>query len=78
VFKADANGNDLWILAKSNSKNNSVTFSSLSPVKNIYQLSLLEELTKEKNPAFFNLRNDLFVISRQMDDTTYELRAYTW
>jgi hypothetical protein len=78
VFKADANGNALWILAKSNSKKNSVTFSSLGPLKNIYQLNLLEELTKEKNPAYFNLRNDLFVISRQMDETTYELRAYPW
>ncbi len=78
AFKTDAEANPLWVLSKTDLKKNSINFTFLSPVKKIYQLTLIEEVPKAANPVFLNLGPRLFVIARQTDEKLYELKSFTW
>ena len=77
-YKTNVSGNPLWVLAKSNTKKNIVTYSYLSPVKKIYQVKLIEEISKSESPIFLNWNADHFIIARQRDELSYLLKSYTW
>lgn len=78
VFKTDSEKNPIWILSKHLVKNNSVNYSFLNPVKKIYQITKIEELSEALNPLFISLTQNSFLISSQTEEGKYQLKLYNW
>lgn len=77
-FKTDAEKNPLWILSKHTTKKNEVNYSFLSPVKKIYQLSIIETLNEVSNPVLLPLSSGSFIICHQAEEGKYQLKLYNW
>lgn len=77
-FKTDPEKNPMWILSKHLLKNNSVNYSFLSPVKKIYQLTKIEELSEVMSPVFISVTQTSFLISTQVEEGKYQLKLYNW
>lgn len=77
-FKTDADNNPAWTLTKLNVKKNTVVYAVLQPVKKIYTLTTIDEISKAINPGLVPLSNGLFLISTQPEETKYQLKLFTW
>lgn len=77
-FKYDNEQNPVWLLGKHTTKKNTVNFSFLKPVKKIYQLITLEEITETYNPMLTGLNAESFLISSQTPEGKYQLKLYNW
>lgn len=78
AFKFDADNNPVWVLGKHTTKKNTVNFTMLNPVKKIYQLTTLEDISEELNPCFNRLNEMSFLISWQVEEGKYHLKLYNW
>ena len=78
LFKFDADKNPVWILSKHTVKKNGINFSFLNPVKKVYQLTTIEEMSESNNPVFTSLSSDSFIISSQTEEGKYQLKLYNW
>ena len=72
--------NPQWILSKSSVKKNSTTFSFLKidPLSKKYQLSPIEEIPKSQNPKFQLFGEGKFIISKQVEESKFEIKLLTW
>lgn len=77
-FKTDESGNFLWLLSKSESKNNNENFSLLSPVKKIYQINKISDIPKNQNPVLINFSEKNYIISKQISDDKLLIQLYNW
>ncbi len=77
-FKKDSEGNPVWILSKHTTKNNSVNYSFLCPVKKVYQLKTIEEINEIKQPHYLKLNAGTFLISWQLEEGKFQLKLYNW
>ncbi|PBQ30729.1 hypothetical protein CNR22_02720 [Sphingobacteriaceae bacterium] len=77
-FKLDTEKNPMWILSKHLLKNNNVNYSFLSPVKKIYQITKIEDLSEANTPVLIILSQNSFLISSQPEEGKYQLKLYNW
>ncbi len=77
-FKLDEAKNPIWLLKKTDIKKNIENFSSLSPVKKIYQITKLEEVNKTENPGFMNVSKNQVIISKQTLLDRFQLQIFNW
>lgn len=77
-FKTDELNNPIWLLKKTETKKNSENYSTLSPIKKIYQLTNLVSTTKEENPFTIILSQKQFILSRQTSADKFQLQLYSW
>lgn len=77
-FKLDSESNPVWILSKHTTKNNSVNYSFLSPIKKVYQIKTLEEINETKQPHYLKLNAGTFLISWQLEEGKFQLKLYNW
>lgn len=78
AFKYDAENNAVWVLGKHTTKKNTVNFTMLSPVKKIYQLTPIEDISEDLNPSFNRLNETYFLLSWQVEEGKYQLKLYNW
>lgn len=72
--------NPQWILSKSSVKKNNMTFSFLKidPLSKKYQLSPIEEIPKSQNPKFQVFGEGKFIISKQVEESKFEIKLLKW
>ncbi len=78
AHKFDDNNNPFWLLKKADTKKNIQNYSVLSPVKKIYQLTLLQEINKSESPVLIYLSKNQFIISKQSFPDKFQLQLYNW
>lgn len=77
-FKPDADKNPVWVLSKHMLRKNNVNYSILKPVKKVYQVSSVEDITESLNPNFIALTANSFLISHQASERNFQLKLYDW
>jgi len=78
AFKTDAENNALYLLNKHSFNKNNVNYSVLSPVKKIYQITSIEDISENKFPAILLLSKEQYVIIHQIEEQKFQLKLYTW
>ena len=77
-FKTDDLKNSYWVLSKSDIKKTSINYSFLIPVKKNYELKLIENISKNSKPVFFNLDSKTFVLGYESSDDQLMLKLLNW
>lgn len=78
AFKTDTDNNPSWILTKISPKKNTVNYTFLSPVKKIYQLTVIDEVLKSANPVLIPIADKSFLTGRQQEENVYLLKLFGW
>ena len=78
AFKFDAENNPVWVLGKHTTKKNSVNYTTLGPLKKMYHLTTLEDVSEELNPSFNRLNETFVLLSWQIEEGKYQLKLYNW
>lgn len=74
-FGLDSLGQPMWILSKSLVKKGSVQFHYLKAGKKSYELRLIEELPKSKNPYLLIVNSEKAILSRQESESEFRLKT---
>lgn len=67
-----------WLLTRSDIKKKTINYSSLGPVNKLYQLSVLDDILKSKDPSMHVLPNSQAIISSQEEETKFQLKLIIW
>jgi hypothetical protein len=78
AYKLDDANNPVWLLQKTETKKNNDNYSLLAPVKKIYQLTKITDLSGSENSAAVILSNKQFIIARQSLPDRFQLQLLNW
>ncbi|MBK9283354.1 MAG: hypothetical protein IPM51_03455 [Sphingobacteriaceae bacterium] len=78
AYKLDEMRNPIWLLQKNDSKKNMLNISMISPVKKVYQITSLFNLSKTENPGVILINNSRFLIFRQSTQDKFLLQMNNW
>lgn len=78
AFKIDSEKNAVWLLCKHSFNKNNVNYSLLSPVKKIYQITSVDDISENKSPGLLTTDNDQYVIFQQVEEGKFQLKLYQW
>jgi len=67
-----------WLLTRSDLKKKSINYSVLGPVNKLYQLTVIEDILKSKDPSIHLLPNTQAIIASQEEENTYRLKLIIW
>jgi len=76
--RLDSTNNAVWLLKKSELKKSVENYSTLGPVKKIYQVTKILEANKAEDPALILLPKNQFIISRQSFADKFQLQIFNW
>jgi hypothetical protein len=77
-FKFDDTNNPVWLLKKSETAKANENYTTLGPVKKVYQLSSLSNILKAENPAFSLLSLKQFILAKQIAADKFSLQIFNW
>ncbi len=68
----------VWLLTRSDIKKNSINYTVLSPVNKIYQLTVVDDILKSKDPSIIILSPTQFILSSQEEYGKFQLKLVAW
>ncbi len=74
----NADSGQRWLLTRSDIKKKSINYSSLGPVNKLYQLTVLDDILKLKDPSIYVLPNSQVIISSQEEENKFQLKLIIW
>lgn len=75
IYELDSLGRPFWILSKSLIKKGNVQFHFLKAGKKNYELSLIEEISKTKNPKLILLNSKVALLGRQESEYNFRINS---
>ena len=76
-FVSSDNG-QRWLLTRSDLKKKSINYSTLDPVNKLYQLTLVDDILKSKDPAIYILPNSQAIIASQEEENKFQVKLIIW
>ncbi|MBL7922220.1 MAG: hypothetical protein JNJ40_18030 [Bacteroidia bacterium] len=67
-----------WLLTRSDIKKKSINYSSLGPINKLYQLTVLDDILKSKDPSMYVLSSSQAIISSQEEENKFQLKLIIW
>ena len=77
-FKLDEAGNPVWILSKTLSKKNQISYSFLLPENKVYATKSIAEVNKSSGSAFVLLNEHRFLLGSPLEEGKFQIKLYNW